>query len=105
MYCVFCEIIARKSPARIHYEDDEYIVFSNVLKWAPVMLLVVPKTHMTQKELWSSVGKAGAIAVEMGEKFCGTGFRLLSNFGHDAMQSQDHGHIHVIGGSFLGRYA
>ncbi len=105
MHCVFCEIIARKSPATIHYEDDEYIVFSNVLKWAPIMLLVVPKVHKTQKELWSDVGRAGAIALEMGEKFCAGGFRLLSNLGHDAMQSQDHGHIHIIGGAFLGRYA
>lgn len=106
MYCVFCEIIAGREPATVHYEDEEFIVFSNQLKWAPVMLLVVPKVHMTQGELWKNgIGKAGAVAVEIGEKFCGNGFRLLSNFGHDAMQSQHHGHIHVIGGTFLGRYA
>ena len=41
----------------------------------------------------------------MGQEHCPAGFRLLSNFGHDAMQSQEHGHIHILGGVFLGEYA
>jgi diadenosine tetraphosphate (Ap4A) HIT family hydrolase len=41
----------------------------------------------------------------MGERFCRNGFRVLSNFGTDAMQSQPHGHVHVIGGTYLGEYA
>ena len=31
-------------------------------------------------------------------------FRLLTNFGYDAMQSQEHGHLHILGGTFLGHY-
>jgi hypothetical protein len=30
---------------------------------------------------------------------------MLSNVGFDAMQSQPHGHVHVLGGTFLGEYA
>jgi len=41
----------------------------------------------------------------MGEKHCPGGFRLVSNFGRDAMQSQEHAHVHVLGGTFLGEYA
>jgi len=70
-----------------------------------VMLLSVPKQHKTQAELWADLGRVGEIAVEMGKKHCPGGFRLLSNFGHDAMQSQEHGHVHIIGGMFLGEYA
>jgi diadenosine tetraphosphate (Ap4A) HIT family hydrolase len=33
------------------------------------------------------------------------GFRILSNFGPDGLQSQSHAHIHVIGGMPLGEYA
>jgi len=40
-----------------------------------------------------------------GAKYCPSGFRLLSNFGSDAMQSQAHGHVHVVGGTYLGEYA
>jgi len=41
----------------------------------------------------------------MGMAHCPKGFRLVSNLGSDAMQSQEHGHVHVLGGTFLGEYA
>ena len=103
--CTFCEIAAHREPAEILYEDDEVVVFRNRLKWVPVMLLSVPTNHMSQTELWSNVGRVGEMAVRMGQEHCPDGFRLLSNFGFDAMQSQQHGHVHVIGGTFLGEYA
>lgn len=103
--CVFCEIAAHREPADILYEDDEVIVFRNRLRWVPVMLLSVPKKHLTQEELWTDMGRVGELAVRMGKKHCPNGFRLLSNFGPDAMQSQSHAHVHVIGGAFLGEYA
>lgn len=104
MYCTFCNIIERKEPANVRYEDDHVIVFDNVLRWVPVMLLVVPKRHITQEQVWQEMGALGRIAVEMGNQFCPEGFRILSNFGHDGMQSQDHGHLHVLGGTHLGLY-
>lgn len=105
--CVFCAIVARREPANIPYEDDEIIVIDNVLNWVPVMLLVMPKVHMSQQDLWGDglVARVGKKAVEMGELYCPGGFRLLSNFGHDGLQSQEHGHVHVIGGIYLGPYA
>ena len=105
MACVFCDIVARKQSANIRYEDDDVIVFDNKLRWAPVMLLVMRKRHLTQEEFWRDMSKIGEVAVEMGKRYCPGGFRILSNFGPDAMQSQKHGHLHVIGGTFLGPYA
>jgi histidine triad (HIT) family protein len=103
-YCVFCEIVAKREPAEIIYEDDQVMVFRNRLRWVPVMLLAIPKAHMTQDELWRDMGPVGKVAVEIGRKFCPNGFRLLSNFGFDAMQSQEHAHVHILGGTFLGEY-
>ena len=105
--CVFCDIIAGREPATIRYEDDEVLVFDNKLRWVPVMLLVVPKSHVTQAKLWEdgSIARIGAVAVKVGLELCPGGFRLLSNFGPDAMQSQAHGHVHVFGGTHLGPYA
>ena len=103
--CMFCRIVARDEPAEILFEDDEVLVFRNRLRWVPVMLLVVPKQHLSQEELWQDMGRAGEVAVQVGREHCPNGYRLLSNVGHDAMQSQSHGHIHVIGGTFLGEYA
>ncbi len=105
VYCTFCEIAAKREPAEIVFEDDEVVVFRNRLRWVPVMLLVVPREHVSQEALWRNMGHVGEIAVQMGEKYCPNGYRLLSNFGFDAMQSQSHGHVHVIGGMWLGEYA
>lgn len=104
--CTFCRIVAKEEPAEILYEDDRILVFRNRLRWVPVMLLVVPKEHLSQEELWSTaMDMVGSVAVEMGRTHCPSGFRLLANFGFDAMQSQSHGHVHVLGGTFLGEYA
>ncbi len=103
-YCSFCEIVARREPAEILYEDDEVLVFRNRLRWVPVMLLAVPKAHRTQAELWRDMGRVGEVAVRIGREHCPNGFRILSNFGYEAMQSQEHGHVHVLGGTFLGEY-
>ncbi len=105
--CVFCDIIARREPATIHYEDEEAIIFDNQLDWVPVQLLVIPKSHMSQTELWRSGGllaHLGDLAAQFGTERCPEGFRVLSNFGRHGMQSQPHAHLHVIGGEFLGHY-
>jgi histidine triad (HIT) family protein len=104
-YCTFCQIVARKEAADILYEDEDVVVFRNRLRWVPVMLLVVPREHIPQEELWRNMGRVGEVAVQMGFTHCPNGFRVLSNFGFDGMQSQDHGHVHVLGGTFLGEYA
>lgn len=106
-YCTFCRIVARQEPAQIRYENDEVLVFDNQLDWVPVMLLLIPKTHLSQDELWTSgdlIARMGALAVDLGNQYCPDGFRVLSNFGHDALQTQSHGHLHIIGGAELGIY-
>lgn len=83
------------------------MVFRNRLRWVPVMLLAVPKSHVTQAELWtdSIIARVSTVAAHIGAEQCPNGFRLLANFGRDAMQSQEHGHVHIIGGIHLGPYA
>ena len=105
--CVFCEIVADRSPANVRYLDEDIIVIVNKLTWVPLMLLVMPKKHMSQLELWSSdiMNRMGSVAADMGCMYAVNGFRILSNFGRDGMQSQSHGHLHVIGGTDLGPYA
>ena len=107
-YCVFCEIIGGNVPGNILYKDDDLLVFDNHLHglWVPVMLLVVPRRHYSQEEFWTSdeFAAAAKIAVRMGSQYCPDGYRLITNVGSQAMQSQSHGHIHVIGGTRLGMY-
>ena len=101
---MFCEIIAGNEPAEMLHETEDVVVFRNVLRWVPVMLLVVPRQHLTQSELWQDMAEVARIAAEMGRQHAPDGFRLVSNFGGMAMQSQEHAHVHVLGGTFLGHY-
>lgn len=94
-------------PSRKVYEDDDVLVFYNQLTWVPVMLLLIPKQHMTQQQLWADgtmLSRLGRLAARYGESLCPNGFRILSNFGDHALQTQTHGHLHVLGGTHLGLY-
>ncbi len=103
--CVFCKIVDGDTEAKWEARptgDSRIACFHNRLKWARVMLLIVPTEHISQQELWSSdvLIDAARLTVEMGDKHCGDeGYRAISNFGLQAHQSQSHGHIHVISGT------
>ena len=104
-HCVFCSIVAGDTEANWEVRPNRgvsVVCFHNRLKWAPVMLLVIPTEHMSQADLWSSSAllNVTTLAVEMGNKHCGPeGFRVVSNFGRVAHQSQFHAHLHVISGT------
>ncbi len=105
--CILCEVSNGQSPGNIYYQDAEITVFDNILDWVPVMILFVPKQHISQKQLWADsilFPKIAKMAVDLGEKMCPDGYRLLSNFGLDGLQTQQHGHLHLLGGQRLGFY-
>ena len=48
--CLFCDIIARRKPATIVYEDDHCIVLMDIQPVNPGHMLVIPKTHVEHVE-------------------------------------------------------
>ncbi len=98
----FSRLIAGELPAKWVENDpgSPVVCFHNRLRWERVMLLVVPREYMTQEQLWLDdvLLDALRLAVRVGEEHCPEGFRVLSNFGRGAHQSQLHAHIHVISG-------
>jgi len=102
--CVFCSIVAGESEAKWEVSPgsgSKVACFHNRLKWVRLMLLIVPIEHMTQREFWTSdaLTEAAEMAVEMGDAHCSSdGYRVISNFGLQAHQSQSHAHLHVISG-------
>ena len=104
--CDFCGIISGRMARNVRYQDDDLIVFKNALTWVTVMYLVVPKNHLSQHEFWRSplFSKASALAVEIAHEDSPEGFRLVSNFGEQAAQTQSHGHLHILGCGELGLY-
>jgi diadenosine tetraphosphate (Ap4A) HIT family hydrolase len=103
--CIFCKIVNDDAPANWVSRPSEGLkvsCFHNRLKWERVMLLIVPDEHMTQSEFWSSpvLNNAAKLAVKVGDAYCAEdGYRVISNFGRVAHQSQVHAHLHVVSGA------
>lgn len=81
--------------------------FSSPHRSLPKMaLLAVPRSGVSQAELWQSVGQVGADVVEYGQESSPGGFRVMSNFpGQQIDEDYGPGHVLLIGGSHLGLYA
>ena len=105
-HCEFCEIVAGHLPKKLRHEEDDLLVIHNKLDWAPIMLLIIPKRHLTQEQFWTSAlfPRAAELVIQIGSADCPEGYRILANIGEDAIQTQPHGHLHVVGGTALGLY-
>ena len=102
--CIFCRIVAGQIPAKKAYEDDELLAFHDIHPWAPVHVLVIPKTHIASHadvgpEHEALLGRMLALAPRlMRELGVSNGFRTLINTGADGRQEVAHLHMHVMGG-------
>lgn len=100
--CIFCQIVSRKAPSSIVYEDDRHIAFLDIYPFSKGHTLVCPKEH--GETIWDmkeadiaelfrvafKVSKAVVAAVEA------DGFRFVQNNGEAANQVVAHVHVHVI---------
>jgi histidine triad (HIT) family protein len=108
MSCVFCEIAAGRSPARMVYDDDQLVAFHDIRPQAPTHVLVIPRRHFTSLLdlgpeddglAGALVRKARDLAREMG--LGERGFRIVMNCGEDSGYSVFHIHLHLLGGRQL----
>ncbi|RKZ37504.1 MAG: histidine triad nucleotide-binding protein [Gammaproteobacteria bacterium] len=106
--CLFCKIIAGKTPSEQVHSDEQVVVFKDINPKAPIHLLIVPRDHIISlNEL--SVRHDGLmghmirllpkLAKEQG---LNNGFRTIINTGPAGGQIVFHLHIHLLGGSGLG---
>ena len=102
--CIFCKIVAGLIPAKKVHEDDELIAFHDTNPWAPVHVLVIPRTHIASLAdvgpehdalLGRMLGLAPRLMRQLG---VGNGFRTVINSGPDGGQEVLHLHMHVMGG-------
>lgn len=106
--CLFCKIIAGDIPSAKVYEDEHVYAFRDINPQAPVHILIVPKTHVdnalalsgAHADIARHVFEAvGVIAKQEGVD--ASGFRVITNCGHDGAQSVNHLHFHLLGGAQL----
>ena len=103
--CLFCRIIKGEIPSAKVYEDDRVFAFRDINPQAPVHVLIVPKKHMANV-LECDGETAAALTAAVGEiarqeGVAESGFRIISNCGHDGAQSVNHLHVHLLGGKAL----
>jgi histidine triad (HIT) family protein len=108
MGCLFCNILERKVPATVVYEDDHVLAFRDIRPVAPTHVLVVPKRHISaihdlEPKDAETIGHAIVAARKIAdqEKLTDAGFRLVVNDGDAAGQTVHHIHVHVLGGRDL----
>ena len=105
--CIFCRIAAGEVPAKVVYQDDEFVAFEDIHKQAPVHLLVVPRRHIARLTDVDDAVLAGKwlLAANRAARKAGvtrSGYRLVANCNADAGQEVFHIHMHVLGGRRLG---
>ena len=105
MPTIFKQIIDKKIPADIVYEDDLCLAFKDINAQAPVHILVIPKKEIPsmaeasaedQSLLGHLLVKASQIAKE--QNLHEKGYRLVVNVKDDGGQTVNHLHIHILGG-------
>ncbi len=100
---IFSKIIAKQIPAKIQYEDDNYIVIHDIDPAAPVHLLVIPKREIpTLNDVKPGdaelIGGAFLVAQKVMRELGYTDYRTVFNCGPGAQQSVFHLHLHVLAG-------
>jgi histidine triad (HIT) family protein len=100
---LFTKIINRQIPAKIAYEDADYIAIHDISPQAPVHLLVIPKKAIaTLNDLTppdaSLVGGLFLIAAQLMKSLGHSDYRTVFNCGPGAQQSVFHLHLHVLAG-------
>lgn len=105
--CLFCDIVSGKEPSVKVWEDGDFLVIRNKYPIAPVHVLIMPKKHVSKKEMAEDSGSTGddfwgkimgavfATIRELGLNK--TGYKLVNNgAGYNHF---DHEHIHILGGT------
>ncbi len=102
-FSIFSQIIAKKLPAKIHYEDKDFIVFDDIHPQAPIHVLIVPKKELAfledlPMEEIIFMGKILQVARQVAKKLkTSKNYRLIMNVGPN-LQDVHHIHLHLMGG-------
>lgn len=104
--CPFCQIIERKLPATILYEDEDALAIQDIRPLAPVHLLIIPKKHIDSlntvaAEDTALIGRLLLIARKLAfEQHIGEpGYRIVINTNRGGGQTVFHLHVHLLGGA------
>jgi len=100
--CVFCDIIAKKEPAHIVYEDEDLIAFLDKHPIADGHTLVLTKRHyehlgdIPKGELVKLFTKVQELNEKIRTQMSTQGAHISVNDGKAAHQLVPHIHVHIV---------
>jgi len=100
--CVFCDIVARRQPAEIVYEDERTMAFLDINPANPGHTLVIPKRHaatifdIEEEDAAAVMRTAVRVARAIRQAFSPDGLNLVQSNGRAGGQEIFHVHVHVI---------
>ena len=104
---IFQDIIDKKIPANIIYEDDLAIAFNDISPQAPIHILVIPKksipkladSNSDDKDL---LGHLLLVVKKITAEQKVKDYRVVINNGSEAGQTVFHIHLHILAGRVFG---
>lgn len=100
--CLFCDIVANKTPAYKVYEDEDTIAILDIFPTTEGHTLIIPKKHYDnylEAEL-NSLEKINSTIKLLSKKYIDSlnckGFNIITNCGSVAGQTINHLHFHLI---------
>jgi len=100
--CIFCQIVQKKIPAFVVYEDEKCIAFLDINPLAFGHTLVIPKKHavnifdIDEEDLKHLIGVAKKLSIEIKDKLKADGVNIFQTNGQAAGQAIPHFHLHIV---------
>jgi histidine triad (HIT) family protein len=100
--CIFCEIVAGRSPAHVIDEDERCLAFLDIFPLTTGHSLVIPKAHANDlldappDDLAAVARMAQRVAQRVSVELSAPGLNLLQATGAIALQTVFHLHVHVL---------
>ena len=109
---IFARILRGDIPCRKAGESAHALAFHDIAPRAPVHVLVIPRGPYQDVGDFSANATADEIAdfhrlmaqVIAEQGLSQSGYRIISNAGHDGGQEVPHYHVHILGGKKLGPF-
>jgi histidine triad (HIT) family protein len=100
--CIFCQIISKKIPAKIVYEDDNSIAFLDINPINPGHTIIIPKEHsetildINPENLSKLIQAVKIVSEAVTKALNADGVNVMQNNKEIAGQGVPHIHFHVI---------
>ena len=107
---IFAKILRGEIPNATVYENEHALAFNDIAPQAPVHVLIIPKGPYVSLDHFArdaspeeQVGFMAAVSEVCKMTGVEEGFRAIANARTHGVQEVPHYHLHIIGGTQLGR--